>query len=96
MEEDKNTAEGEKETDAVKSDVAPEYLGSKEKMHDKECHCATPLVVGVSADGQVGEEEMGHWLEEVWFKNVPSPNFLLADCFNVHTAPTVQKLLLQV
>ena len=33
---------------------------------------------------------------QVWFKHVPTPNFLLADSFPVHTAQTTQKLLLQV
>ena len=60
------------------------------------CGCSTPSVLGMRGQGRVGEEEMGKWLEEVWFTNVKHPNFLLADCFNVHTAPTVQKLLLQV
>ena len=37
-----------------------------------------------------------HDHNQVWFKHVPTPNFLLADSFPVHTAQTTQKLLLQV
>ena len=38
----------------------------------------------------------GAWLETVWFRHVPQPNFLLADSFAVHTAATTQKMLLEV
>ena len=48
------------------------------------------------ASGFVGDFEMGNWLEEVWFKHVPQPNFLLADSFPVHTSQSTQKLLLKV
>jgi len=55
----------------------------------------TSGMAGEGVGGSVGELEMAAWLQQVWFKHVPTPNFLLADSFPVHTAQTTQKLLLQ-
>ena len=54
------------------------------------------LVVAGGGGGLVGAEVTGAWLETVWFRHVPQPNFLLADSFAVHTAATTQKMLLEV
>ena len=51
---------------------------------------------GGGGGGLVGAEVTGAWLETVWFRHVPQPNFLLADSFAVHTAATTQKMLLEV
>ena len=53
-------------------------------------------VVGVASGGRVEEQELVRWLEEVWFRDVPEPSFLLADSYAPHTSGSVQKLLLQV
>jgi len=43
----------------------------------------------------VTETEFSVWLEKVWFQHVPTPNFLLADSFPVHTADLTKKLVLK-
>lgn len=59
--------------------------------------CGMTCGLAVAGEGAVvGEEEMGRWLEEVWFRHVPQSNFLLADSYHVHTAQHTQTRLLEV
>jgi len=44
----------------------------------------------------LSEVEFGVWLEQVWFSSVPTPSFLLADSFPVHTEEQTKKLVLKV
>jgi len=92
-----------KETVADEVDLKPEsndeeIKGKKCEIVNKESLLSYGMTSGVLVEGdgaQVTEDVMSTWLENVWFRHVPTTNFLLADSYHVHTAQSTQKILLE-
>ena len=93
-----------KETVADEVDLKPEsndeeIKGKKCEIVNKESLLSYGMTSGVLVEGDgalVTEDVMSTWLQNVWFRHVPTTNFLLADSYHVHTAQSTQKILLEV